>query len=105
MISHLTRPTQFRAFFSKYGEVADVAIGLNNGRLIDLFQARGVQELLIEEQIAKLKLYKLQALQKEVPCNELRAHALSLFLSLSLSLSHTHALARAHTHTLTLTSV
>ena len=102
MISHLTHPTQFRAFFSKYGEVADVAIGLNNGRLIDLFQARGVQELLIEEQIAKLKLYKLQALQKEVPYHDPRAHAHCLSLSLSLSLSRARARTHTHTHTLTL---
>ena len=59
-------PDEFRAFFSKYGEVADVAIGLNNGKLIDLFQERGKQELKIEEQIAKLKLYKLQNLQKDL---------------------------------------
>eukprot|EP00961_Rhodomonas_salina_P039766 534565-Rhodomonas_salina.1 len=36
--SDATDPDEFRAFFSRYGEVADVAIGLNNGRLIDLFQ-------------------------------------------------------------------
>jgi hypothetical protein len=99
LISHLTHATQFRAFFSKYGEVADVAIGLNNGRLIDLFQARGVQELLIEEQIAKLKLYKLQALQKEVPYNDPRAHAHTHTLTHSLSLAHTHT--HTHTHTRT----
>ena len=34
-----TDPDELRAFFSKYGEVADVAIGLNNGHLIELFQA------------------------------------------------------------------
>ena len=61
-----TDPDELRAFFSKYGEVADVAIGLNNGKLIHLFQKRGVQEIAIEEQIAKLKLYKLQALQKQL---------------------------------------
>ena len=61
-----TDPDEFRAFFSKYGEVADVAIGLNNGKLIDMFQKRGRHELAIEEQIAKLKLYKLQELQKKL---------------------------------------
>ena len=61
-----TDPDEFRAFFSKYGEVADVAIGLNNGKLIDMFQKRGQHELEIEEQIAKLKLYKLQELQKKL---------------------------------------
>ena len=58
-----TDPDELRAFFSKYGEVADVAIGLNNGKLIELFQKRGKLEILIEEQAARLKLYKLQSMQ------------------------------------------
>ncbi len=56
-------PDELRAFFSKYGEVADVAIGLNNGRLIELFQKRGKLDIQIEEQAAQLKLYKLQSMQ------------------------------------------
>ena len=59
-----TDPDEIRAFFSRYGEVADVAIGLNNGRLIDLFQKRGVLEIKVEEMVAKLKLLKLQTIQQ-----------------------------------------
>ena len=58
-----TDPDELRAFFSKYGEVADVAIGLNNGKLIELFQKRGKLEIAIDEQAARLKLYKLQSMQ------------------------------------------
>eukprot|EP00960_Hanusia_phi_P055290 762930-Hanusia_phi.AAC.8 len=54
--TNATDPEEFRAFFSRYGEVADVAIGLNNGRLIDLFQRRGQNDYEIEIQTAKLKL-------------------------------------------------
>ena len=35
----------------RYGEVADVAIGLNNGKLIDLFQQRGQRDMKIEIQV------------------------------------------------------
>lgn len=61
-----TDPDEIRAFFSRYGEVADVAIGLNNGRLIDLFQKRGTLEIQVEEMVAKFKLYKLQTIQIEL---------------------------------------
>lgn len=74
--SDATDPDEFRAFFSRYGEVADVAIGLNNGRLIDLFQKHGKKELKIEEQTAKLKLYKLQSMQKELKKMKKKLHKL-----------------------------
>jgi len=67
---------EIRAFFSRYGEVADVAIGLNNGRLISMFQKRGKLEIKVEEQVARLKLYKLQALQQQLKKMKKQQHKL-----------------------------
>lgn len=54
-----TDPDELQTYFARYGEVADIAIALNNGDLLRKFKERGVRESQLEQSLAKLNRDKL----------------------------------------------
>ena len=56
-----TDPDEFKNFFSQYGPVADVSIGLANGDLIRLFTKRTLSVAKLELAVADLKITKLSS--------------------------------------------
>jgi hypothetical protein len=67
-----TDPDEFKTFFSKYGAVADVSIGLANGDLIRLFTDRTLKVAELELAAAELKISRLASHLKLVDKNILR---------------------------------
>jgi hypothetical protein len=61
-----TDPDEFRAFLARFGEVADVTIGLNNGRLMKLFNQHAQKKGLEDVAIAKFRISKLLEAQDAV---------------------------------------
>lgn len=61
-----TDPDEFKTFFSKYGAVADVSIGLANGDLIRLFTDRTLKVAELELAAANLKISRLSNHMKSV---------------------------------------
>jgi alpha-tubulin suppressor-like RCC1 family protein len=61
-----TDPDEFKTFFSQYGAVADVSIGLANGDLIRLFTNRTLKVAQLELAVAELKISRLSSHMKVV---------------------------------------
>ncbi len=61
-----TDPDEFKTFFSGYGAVADVSIGLANGDLIRLFTDRTLKVAELELAVAELKISRLSSHMKVV---------------------------------------
>jgi alpha-tubulin suppressor-like RCC1 family protein len=61
-----TDPDEFKTFFSQFGAVADVSIGLANGDLIRMFTARTLKVARLELAVADLKISRLSSHMKEV---------------------------------------
>jgi hypothetical protein len=61
-----TDPDEFKTFFSQYGAIADVSIGLANGDLIRLFSSRTLKIADLELAVAELKISRLSSHLKVV---------------------------------------
>jgi len=61
-----TDPDEFKTFFSQFGAVADVSIGLANGDLIRMFTARTLKVARLELAVADLKISRLSSHMEEV---------------------------------------
>jgi len=59
-------PDEFKTFFSQFGTVADVQIGLNNGNLISQINQRSVFNIEMELASAELKISKLSTQESVV---------------------------------------
>jgi alpha-tubulin suppressor-like RCC1 family protein len=59
-------PEEFKQFFSQFGQVADVQVGLNNGNLITLINKRSVFNIELELAQAELKQTKLSTQESVV---------------------------------------
>jgi alpha-tubulin suppressor-like RCC1 family protein len=64
--TNATDPDEFKTFFSHYGAVADVSIGLANGDLIRLFTERTLKIAGLELAVADLKISRLSSHMKIV---------------------------------------